>query len=194
MAMAFLLFGRRRREDDEPGEAQQPATRAVGMPPSSVLVPEAEVPEHERHLPRWRRPSLLEARKTDPLRTERPTVNLTFGSGAVRPVDGHERRRIRYRLVRLLDAPDEIRGTEIGILDQGDEVQLLERSGPYWFVLCPDGRQGWLHRMVLGEIVEDGPAPRSAGSMSGNADVGTGASLLDDILTRRPPAGSEQGH
>lgn len=199
MAMAFLLFGRRRREDDAPPDGQQPATSPVGMPPTSVLVPGADVPENERHLPRWRRPSLLEARKTDPLRTERPTVNLTFASGAVRPLEGCERRRIRYRLVRLLDAPDEVRAGEIGILDEGDEVQLLERSGPYWFVLSPDGRRGWLHRMVLGEVVEDGagrsyPGSDPDGGEFGGVGTGSGRSLLDEILARRPPADTDPGH
>lgn len=187
MAMACLLFGRRRRQDDERPTAEASATSGVTIPPSSVLVPDPDVPEAERHLPRWRRPSLLEARKTDPLRTERPTVNLTFGSGSVSPSEGQERRRIRYRLVRLLDAPDEVRAGEIGILDQGDEVQLLERSGAYWLVLCPDGRRGWLHRMVLGEVVEDGAAvARVAGTPTASGNQGPGASLLDEILARRP--------
>ena len=66
---------------------------------------------------------------------------------------GYERRLIRYHVVRLLDAPDELRSVEIGQLDQGDEVQLLEKSGAYWLVRCPDGRQGWLHKMTLGDIV-----------------------------------------
>jgi hypothetical protein len=68
---------------------------------------------------------------------------------------GYERRVIRYRVVSLLDAPDELRAVEIGQLDQGDEVQLLEKSGAYWLVLCPDGRQGWLHKMTLGDVVAD---------------------------------------
>lgn len=195
MAMAFLLFGRRRREDDDPPDVQEPATSPFGMPPTSALVPDPSVPESERHLPRWRRPSLLEARKTDPLRTERPTITLTFASGAVRPVEGCERRRIRYRLVRLLDGPDEVRAGEIGTLDQGDEVQLLERSGAYWFVLCPDGRRGWLHRMVLGEIVEDGPLPaRSDGGPAGSTSTASDGSLLGEILARRPPREIDRDH
>ena len=32
---------------------------------------------------------------------------------------------------------------------------MLERYGAYWLVLCPDGRQGWVHNMTLGEIVDD---------------------------------------
>jgi hypothetical protein len=61
--------------------------------------------------------------------------------------------------VRLLDAPDELRGQEIGFLDQGDEVQLLEKRGVYWLVLCPDGRQGWIHKMTLGDVVDETPMP-----------------------------------
>jgi hypothetical protein len=82
---------------------------------------------------------------------------MSFESGAVGAADGRERRTIRYAVVRLLDAPDELRSAEIGQLDRGDEVQLIERSGSYWLVLCPDGRQGWLHKMTLGEIVSDAP-------------------------------------
>jgi hypothetical protein len=107
----------------------------------------------ESLLPRWRRPSLLQARKTDPIRDSAPALRLTFDQGLVGPIAGHERRIIRYRVVRLLDSPDELRGVEIGYLDQGDEVQLIEKHGVYWLVLCPDGQQGWLHKMVLGEIV-----------------------------------------
>ena len=55
--------------------------------------------------------------------------------------------------MRLLDIPDELRGTELAFLDQGDEVQLLEKRGVYWLVLCPDGRQGWIHKMTLGETI-----------------------------------------
>jgi SH3-like domain-containing protein len=63
-------------------------------------------------------------------------------------------------VVRLLDSPDELRGAEIGYLDRGDEVQLLEKYGAYWLVLCPDGRQGWLHKMTLGDNLDaEDPAP-----------------------------------
>jgi hypothetical protein len=104
-------------------------------------------------MPRWRRPSLLEARRADPARMPTTHVSLTFDHGFVAPVAGLERRRIRYRVVRLLDGPDELLASEIGFLDEGDEVQLVERTGSFWKVLCPDGRSGWVHRMVLGEIV-----------------------------------------
>jgi hypothetical protein len=76
---------------------------------------------------------------------------MSFETAGVAPLGDYERRRIGYRLVRLLDSPDELRSQEIGILDQGDEVQLLQRHGAYWLVLCPDGKQGWVHRMVLAD-------------------------------------------
>jgi hypothetical protein len=79
----------------------------------------------------------------------------SFARAAVATSRGAERRRLRYRAVSLLDAPDELRATVLEELDEGDEVQLIERSGGYWFVLCPDGSQGWVHRMTLGDVVVD---------------------------------------
>ena len=80
---------------------------------------------------------------------------MSFARAGVRPLESYERRQIRYRLVRLLNCPDEVRASEIGILDRGDEVQLLERHGVYWRVLCPDGRTGWVHRMTLSAPVSE---------------------------------------
>ncbi|HEX7222980.1 MAG TPA: SH3 domain-containing protein, partial [Candidatus Limnocylindrales bacterium] len=110
----------------------------------------------EADMPRWRRPSLMQARKADPVRDFTGSApRLSFDDGLVGAVEGRQVRTIRYRIVGLLDAPDELRSTQIGQLDQGDEVQLIEKSGSYWLVLCPDGRQGWLHKMTLGEVVGD---------------------------------------
>jgi hypothetical protein len=168
VAMAFLFFGKRRRDEEQPApdEVLEVAAATVeGFVSATQLVPPVAgqaLNAGELAMPRWRRPSLLEARKTDPLRTASATYTLSFATGAVALVDGLERRKIRYRVVRLLDAPDELRGAEMGFLDQGDEVQLVERNGPFWFVRCPDGRQGWLHRMTLGDLVEDSPTAASA--------------------------------
>jgi hypothetical protein len=186
-AMAFGLFGRRRRDDEIPDEVLAAAAASgVGAVPhqlvgSAMSFPVAvaetsvdvadrtvvdQVPapalspqDEEALMPRWRRPSLIQARKADPVRDSTPAPRLTFGEGLVGPLAGRERRVIRYRVVRLLDSPDELRGAEIGYLDQGDEVQLLEKYGAYWLVLSPDGQQGWLHKMVLGEIIEADGAP-----------------------------------
>jgi hypothetical protein len=163
-AMALGLFGRRRRDESDEDLAAASA-RGLGVSPlelaaappglaaASVGVLGAD--DTEMLMPRWRRPSLIQARKADPIRDQTPAARLTFDQGLVGPLDGRERRVVRYRLVRLFDSPDELRGAEIGYLDKGDEVQLLEKYGAYWLVLCPDGQQGWLHQMTLGEAVEE---------------------------------------
>jgi hypothetical protein len=198
MTMAFIVFGKRRRNGEPDGDDEELAAAAatgLGFVPVAAM-PDAAAPttadaaaavskvqaanavvapdSADAHLPRWRRPSLMEARKADPTRMAgAPGVHLTFDGTIGDAVDGMERRRIRYRLVSLLDSPDEVRGSEIGTLDEGDEVVLLEKHGTYWRVLCPDGRQGWLHKMTLGDVVIaaggapdtwtaadiDGPAP-----------------------------------
>lgn len=214
-AMAFGLFGRRRRDDDPPDDVMAAAAaRGLGVGPlafagvgiagrvsegldgpndhGSVEAPPAEGDDLEAMMPRWRRPSLLLARRADPIRDATPAPRLTFDQGLVGPLDGRERRVIRYRVVRLLDSPDELRGAEIGYLDRGDEVQMLEKYGAYWLVLCPDGRQGWLHKMTLGEIVErDGPDEGPVATMPIVADswtmgeAGTDGDVFDAYLESR---------
>ena len=134
-------------------------------------------------MPRWRRPSLLEARKADPARNPTSPHRMSFEDGRVNLAEGYERRTIRYRVVRLLDAPDELRSADIGQLDQGDEVQLIERSGAYWLVLCPDGRQGWIHKMTLGDVRQRGLVADGAGGM-GQAPRSTATSCLPTSTAR----------
>jgi len=155
---AFVFFGKRRRDGDEPDEELLAAAAAeAGYESGAAHGLEAV---DESLLPRWRRPSLQQVRRTDPLRAAEAAPALSFESSAVQPLEDYERRHIGYRLVRLLDSPDELRAREIGLLDQGDEVQLLQRHGAYWLVLCPDGRQGWIHRMTLADPFKDAqPAP-----------------------------------
>ena len=192
VTMGFGLFGRRRREADDDERDRALAAAAglgIGVLPrelagAAVATGDLDVAEAlaaaaaaraagaiddaghtELDMPRWRRPSLLQARKTDPIRDDTPAPRLTFDRGLVGPLDGRERRVVRYRVVRLLDSPDELRGAELGYLDRGDEVQLLEKSGAYWLVLCPDGQQGWLHKMTLGDIIDE-PSPASDGPIA----------------------------
>ncbi len=165
-AMGFGLFGKKRRDDEPDERLGAAAGRGVRVMSNDLVrsrvavAPEVlEAEEAEAQMPRWRRPSLLQARKADPVRDSAPAQRLTFDQGFVGDLDGHERRIIRYRVVRLLDSPDELRGAEIGFLDQGDEVELLEKYGAYWLVLTPEGQQGWLHKMTLGDVVGE-PARR----------------------------------
>jgi hypothetical protein len=206
LTMAFLVFGKKRR-DREPTASDdvlaEHAARGAGLAPNAsyanVVVPgAAEVAtavqaavatpaaavaagDVDNHMPRWRRPSLMEARKADPTRGPgAAAVSLRFTGDVGAAVDGMERRLIRYRLVSLLDLPDEVRGTEISVLDEGDEVVLLEKRGTYWRVLCPDGRQGWLHKMTLGDVVID-PSTQAGDSWT-SGDSGPQPGTFQDIL------------
>jgi hypothetical protein len=173
-ALFFLLTRRRRRgKEDRAGDAVRTTGKRAARPIATPVLATAAAAElefipaqlppvpavDESLIPRWRRPSLQQVRKTDPTRVAAAAAPaLSFEAAGIVPLADYERRRIGYRLVRLMDSPDELRSVEVGTLDQGDEVQLLERYGAYWRVLCPDGRQGWIHRMTL----LDAPVPVAA--------------------------------
>jgi hypothetical protein len=170
-AMAFALFGKRRREDqleddDVLAERAQHGVGVLTVPVdeaiAAALAAAPVVADAEAGMPRWRRPSLLQARKADPMRDGVETARLTFDNGLIGPIEGRERRLIKYDVVTLLDEPDELRGNGIGVLTVGDEIQLLEKRGVYWLVLCPDGTQGWVHKMVVGELVGETRRPDGA--------------------------------
>ena len=124
-SMALGLFGRRRRDEDQPEPdvvlAAQ-AAQGVGVGDgvsrglhdpgdgAGLAGPDELDLDAEALLPRWRRPSLLQARRADPLRTSEVAPRLSFDAGFSGALAGNERRLIRYTVVRLLDAPDELRG------------------------------------------------------------------------------------
>jgi hypothetical protein len=170
-SMALGIFGRKRRDDQQPGtdeELADLAARGIGVGAGgAAAAAEAEAddpdlagddltPEMESLMPRWRRPSLMQARKADPTRQTDDAPRLRFEDGLSGTLAG-ERRFVRYTVVRLLDAPDELRANEIGVLGTGDEVVVLERQGVYCLVQAPNGGRGWIHKMTLGDMV--GPAP-----------------------------------
>jgi hypothetical protein len=189
LMLAFGFFGKRRRDGEPPDPDEVLASRAAAAAPGAAdgslvaATPAAPLTalDAEMAMPRWRRPSLLAARKADPLRSAAPVARLSFEHGMVDAIEGRERRLIRYHVVELLAAPDELGGATIGSLTQGDEVQLLEQSGTHWRVLCPDGREGWIHRMTLGDLVGARPAPtaRETWGVSSGAEPGD---VDDDVL------------
>ena len=167
---AFSFFGKRRRDDDDEPDDELLAAAAASTFEAEAA-PGLRVVD-ESLLPSWRRPSLQEVRRMDPRRQAFEAPRLSFEAAGVEPLANFERRNIGYRLVRLLDSPDEYSATEIGIVDQGDEVQLLERRGVYWLVLCPDGRQGWVHRMTLAQPTQPTIAECRSERMPLNPDCG----------------------
>ena len=166
--LAMALFTFRRRQQDEPDASDAARPDAYASPPalSEQLAPEfVALPpwgelSGESDMPRWRRPSLRAARQAQG--TDRQAIEaqrLTFSHADPGVSRGLERRRLRYRMVRLSDAPDEIRSAELALLDQGDEVELIQQSGVYWQVTTPTGQVGWIHRMTLGEVVAAAAPP-----------------------------------
>ncbi len=155
--MAFTLF-KKRRDDEEPPAPefvlQAAAAAGAGVAPGAGYGPPVDL---ESQMPRWRRPSLLEARRIDPIRSAAPErPRLSFGYQPSNVGLSVERRPIRHAVTSLLDRPDEIHGLQIGDLVEGDEIQVEQRQGAYCEVACPDGKRGWVHRMTLGPpIAED---------------------------------------
>lgn len=130
---------RRRRSRAEVGEPLAPPSEAV------ILVPRPE--PDEASMPRWRRPSLMEARRANPGHSgERAPVRFDDA------IESADRLVVRYDLARLTDTPDEASGRELGIVGRGDEVLVLEKHGPYRRVRTPDGVEGWIHRTALAAI------------------------------------------
>jgi hypothetical protein len=108
----------------------------------------ARAVDPEANMPRWRRPSLLEARRADPTRlapSARLKLRFTDARGSSPDI-----RVVRYAVVPLLDRPDEIMGARVADLESGDEVLSVGAQGAYVEVMCPDGEHGWVHRTTLG--------------------------------------------
>ena len=102
----------------------------------------------EAGMPRWRRPSLLEARRSDPTRVSGTSrTPMRFGENVSSEVDV---RVVRYAVVPVLDRPDEVLGLQLSDLGSGDEVQVVGGSGAFLEVMCPNGDRGFVHRTTLG--------------------------------------------
>jgi hypothetical protein len=155
----LFWVGRRRGAVAAARRAAGAATAAIrGAPPATprrVTLPdlEAAFDDPEASMPRWRRPSLMQARKLDPARsvdTRREPIRFLAGNG----VDRSELRMVRYAVVPLLDWPDEVLGERQDDLATGDEVHVLGARGAFLEVECPDGRRGWIHRTTVGPPAE----------------------------------------
>lgn len=153
-----------------PAPKPEPTARpSIGMA-MDAMAPQVEAPRDlEANMPRWRRPSLLEARHAD-YRQSAPRRPMLFGEGSGE-VDV---RVVRYAVVPVLDRPDEVLGLQISDLASGDEVQVLGTSSAFIEVLCPNGDRGWVHRTTLGQ--------RGAAGLTGTAR-GVIRQEADDALT-----------
>jgi hypothetical protein len=130
-AMLFLLLVRRPLRDDQ-GQLQLAAAGATAAPP--LTAPVAAGPK--------------EALASTSLGPTRPSdhVPRLFDKPPAKDV---ERLVIRSRRVRLNATPDDLRSAELGRLDLGDEIELLDSFEGFVQVRTPDGTTGWIRRTAL---------------------------------------------
>ena len=95
-----------------------------------------------------------------PLRRSRRASNkLSAGAAAAAatvarafdgpPKKGVDRAKVGYRQVRISSEPDAIRSQELGRLDRGDEVEILESHEGFLQVRTPDNITGWILRHTI---------------------------------------------
>ena len=65
------------------------------------------------------------------------------------PKKGVERAKVGYRRVRISSEPDATRSVELGRLDRGDEVEILESHEGFLRVRTPDDIDGWILRHTI---------------------------------------------
>ncbi|MCI0584839.1 MAG: hypothetical protein L0227_18445, partial [Chloroflexi bacterium] len=110
---------------------------------------ETKSADAEPFVPRWRRQSLLEARRSDPTR-QAPVYRVPMRFIDTPPPDA-DVRVVRYAVVPVLDRPDEVLGLRLNDLEAGDEVLVHGSSGAFLEVSCPNGDRGWVHRTTVGQ-------------------------------------------
>lgn len=75
---------------------------------------------------------------------ERPI--RTFDKPAAK---GVERAKVAYRKVRISSKPDAVRSVELGRLERGDEVEILDSHEGFLQVRTPDDVVGWILRHTI---------------------------------------------
>lgn len=183
--VGMVSLSRRRSPDGATVDQAEPGANSIdgpspGVPADPVvaaMAPEAAL-DPESLMPRWRRPSLLAARRADPTRLAHVVRSpRRFGPGSD---PSPNRRIVRYAVVALLDRPDEVLGRQVSDLMSGDEVEVLDNGASFWEVLCPDGLRGWVHRTTLGMPGADHAAFGGRGEMTPEPD-----DILTAVLSAR---------
>jgi len=81
--------------------------------------------------------------------TSGPAAPRTPQVFATPPASDVERVKIGYRRVRVSSKPDAVRSVELGRLERGDEVEILESYEGFLRVQTPDGITGWIQRHTV---------------------------------------------
>ena len=147
----FLLFARRRRRgDDEPAKVPKapkvaPAPAPVAVETMTAIIDEDLTPvDDDAPLKEVRKASKRAAAATAAAAVA--TSVRTFGKP---PPKGVERAMVGYRRVRISSEPDAVRSVELGRLDRGDEVEILESHEGFLRIRTPDDITGWILRHTI---------------------------------------------
>ncbi len=146
VGLVMFAIAVRRREQDVRATQLAAEMTFSGMPgPDPTASTGAPSPDPEADIPRWRRPSLVAARANrPPTDLQRDPIRFTEA-----PAKGVDRRVVGYRLVRVGDSADDLHSTELGRLDRGDEVDVLETAGDVARVRSADGLEGWIPNITI---------------------------------------------
>ena len=129
----FLLWRSRADDDRQVTEALALATVAIGPAPPETPGA-ARTPEPS--------PARLKGRAT----MLPPVPPRVFDKP---PAKDAERAKIGYRRVRISSRPDSVRSRELGRLDRGDEVEIVDSNEGFLQVRTPDGITGWIPRHTI---------------------------------------------
>ena len=129
----FLFLVRRPHDEDEPW----PGALLLATEPQASVPAQATVTAPGPAAPRAGTSVGVSA----PPRT--PQVFSTPSAAGV------ERVKVGYRRVRLSSKPDAVRSVELGRLERGDEVDILESYEGFLRVQTPDGIAGWIQRHTV---------------------------------------------
>jgi hypothetical protein len=150
--LLMLLFLRRSRRDEDAElvldvlpDPAAPVLTAVPVEATSPVIDDDLAPIDEDA-------PLKNARKVPPKRAPRAVASAATNSVrtfAKPPRKGVERARVGYRRVRLSSEPDVDRSDELGRLDRGDEVEILDSSEGFLRVRTPDNVTGWILRHAI---------------------------------------------
>ena len=194
----YLLVRRTRGARAAPFAYAMSSAQSVTEPPPTpdsgqvvVRMRAAPVLDLEAGIPRWRRPSLQAARQSRGLPPAQPKEPLRFAVGT----PTLDRRIVDYRMVRVADRPDDLDGEELGRLDRGDEVEVIQREKGFALVRAPDGLQGWVvastlteppdqdvpevddsRFMTLEQLLSARAVERAGGAAAGEPEISAGSS------------------
>jgi SH3 domain-containing protein len=150
----LLLLVARRRSRRDPTEVGLPVAAAIAdlVPPVAPVALAEMTPVDVELAPVDDDAPLKKSRKTT--RKLQPAAAMGAAAAAKRTFDappkrGIARAKVSYRQVRISSEPDAVRSAELGRLDRGDEVEILESHEGFLQIRTPDDITGWILRHTI---------------------------------------------